>query len=398
MNTETMPGAALQRAIAICDVLTVVGARVPEEWGYSPGHLDRESVSSRWPEAEILTELENGRVTAEELVKRAAKLLCRPDRDNTDCFEAFAKQGYPQTWDEYVGQEPAKRLLKLAASSARRRNKAMAHTLIASGTPGIGKTALGLLVARELGAGVKVLAGAVSVEDARMALSEMNNGDVLFIDEIHQVFGSGRIRGEWLLHLLQDGMILGPLGPEPTPDVTVIGATTDVGKLPETVVGRFTLRPWLDPYDEDDATELTRRMGEAAVVGGVEQVRPDTWGRLAEAGNRNPRQIKRLVSLLRDVLVTGEAGDDPVDTVLMFAGVTSDGLDRDAVTYLTVLVDHFRGRAGREALGDKLGETGNLGATEKILSDKGYLVRTSKGRTATADGLRRAKALLKEEK
>jgi Holliday junction resolvasome RuvABC ATP-dependent DNA helicase subunit len=248
----------------------------------------------------------------------------------TQALNAQLGGDYPLTWDGFIGQEVAKRKLITAARSARMRGDRMEHTLLASGTPGIGKTSLAMLLAAELGGTLKVVSGAIKVNDARIALSELNDGDVLFIDEIHQVFSGSKVAGEWLLHLLQDGVLMGPHGAEAQPKITVTAATTHAGVLPATVLERFTITD-LVPYTDEEA------------------------GRIAAA---------------------------------LAARVLEDCRD-----YLVVLLRDFAGGAGARALQDRLQEPGGLSMTERLLQEKDLIALTKAGRVLTATGIRRAAAL-----
>ena len=121
---------------------------------------------------------------------------------------------YPATWKAFIGQEQAKEQLVTAARAAKQRKVAMPHTLIESGRPGIGKTALGLLSAKEMGAGVAIASGQLDIHDARMILSEMVDGDVLIIDECHRLVEGGKGKAEWLLHYMENGVLMTALGAE----------------------------------------------------------------------------------------------------------------------------------------------------------------------------------------
>ena len=102
-----------------------------------------------------------------------------------------------------------------------------------------------MLIAGELGTGLRVVSGKMTVNEARIVLVGMNDHDALFIDELHRLVSGGKAGAEWLLHLLSDGVVMGCIGPEAQPKATVIGATTDVGRLPETMCRAFPLRPAL---------------------------------------------------------------------------------------------------------------------------------------------------------
>lgn len=306
---------------------------------------------------------------------------------------------YPKKWGQFIGQEPAKRMLQVAAASARLRREAMDHTLISHGTAGIGKTALASLVANELKRPCRVVSGTLSLVKARMLFSEMSDRDVLLYDEFHQLVDGGKRSGEWMLHYLQDGILPGPLGPEEAPKVTIIAATTDVGRLPETITSRFPLVPPMRDYT----------VGEAAKIAQVIAARPDvlgpdmpTLGRheavaVAEAAHCNPRAIRRLLITLRDVTITKQLplvnGRYNIASLLEWQGVTPDGLDTVAQQYLLSLATEFDGVAGVKALEDRLQQPGGLAPVERVLMDKGLVARTRTGRTLTQAGIQRVMEL-----
>ncbi len=123
--------------------------------------------------------------------------------------EGFADGDYPTSWTGFIGQQRAKDQIRLAAQSAKARKQPMDHILIASGTPGIGKTSLGLLAARTMGRKVLVVTGPVPATRAYGLLAKLDDRDVLFIDEAHKLVEGGKKHAEWLLHYLQDGILLG---------------------------------------------------------------------------------------------------------------------------------------------------------------------------------------------
>jgi holliday junction DNA helicase RuvB len=304
---------------------------------------------------------------------------------------------YVEDWDEFIGQDLAKEQLQIACASAKKRGKPLEHVLIKSGKPGIGKTTLAKLCAKELGTKLHMVSGKVTVTEARMVLSDMSDGDVLFYDEIHQAVVGGRASAEWMLHVLQDGMILGPMGEEEIPAITVIGATTDAGKLPRTIVGRFEYRPELVDYTDAQAALIAWNTS-AVILGeaGLKPVTTDTAARIALAANNNPREISQLLKALRDIafIRDGEGTyDEDFTKALRFLRRTDDGLDFTAQRYLVSLLTEFGGSAGERAIMNRLQEPGGLAYIEVVLMDKGLIGMTGRGRTLTKEGIRRAKDL-----
>lgn len=300
----------------------------------------------------------------------------------------FGDGPYPHKLSEFIGQDVAKEQLMTSMLSARRREAPMDHTLLASGYPGIGKTALAKIIANMLNVGYAEVGGTVTVKDIRPILHSMEDHDVLFIDEIHRMVSSGKRNAEWLLQVLQDGVLALPTGTERIPRITVIAATTDAQKLPETILSRFPIQPTLEPYTLAQAVEITKVTARKLEV----TLDPGQHHRVAAAANYNPRMIGRILRVMRDMQVAGLQTEDMVAHALDWTGVTSDGLTRIAQDY-TMLLYGYGGTAGVATLKAALNEAA-LDLTEKLLIQKGFIVVTPKGRELTKLGVARAEALL----
>ncbi len=308
----------------------------------------------------------------------------------------------PRTWDEYVGQARAKGQLRACIASATARDTRLDHILIAAGGYGAGKTTLARLIAAEMGVGLVELSGKISVEQARPILRAMQPKDILFIDEIHLMVSGGKSGAEWLLHLLEDGRILTGAGAEPMPDITVVAATTDAGKLPETILSRFSTRPVLDALTLGEASTIAAGMAERLGFGqGIPALSPTTAVRVAEAANHNGRDMRALLCTLRDASYGGmadvdDAGDHDLTHALEWAGLSYDGLSQQAQDYLTVMLMDFDGKAGERTIAAALGEPGPLRHVEKMLLQKGLIQITPNGRALTERGTDRTGKLLEE--
>lgn len=308
---------------------------------------------------------------------------------------------YPSRWTEYIGQESAKRMLQIAIKSAKVRKEPLDHVLVAHGTGGVGKTALAVLVGKTLRKTTRTVSGPVDARKARMIISQMNDGDVLHYEEFHQVMDGGRKNAEWLLTYMQDYMLPGPLGLEEMPRVTIIATTTDAGKLPATIAGRFLIQPPMADYTLEEAAKVTMAMGKK-VLGdpkyNLEPLKKQDALAIAEAGAKNPRAIRRLLIALRDLTLVKEVkvtnGRYDVAALLNYQGVTPDGLDRVAQRYLTVLATEFSGTAGLKPLEERLSQPGGLGGTERLLMDLRMVAKTRTGRELTTRGMTRVQELL----
>jgi Holliday junction DNA helicase RuvB len=286
----------------------------------------------------------------------------------------LAEGDYPTSWDGFIGQEKAKQQIKLAANSAKIRKQSMDHMLIASGTPGIGKTSLALLAARQMGTKITVTSGPITLEHALILLSGMKDGEILFIDEAHKLVDAGKKDAEWLLHYLQDGMLVGAYSYENVPKVTIIAATTEVGRLPATVVGRFPIRPQLVEYSEEEASLIAAKLARKVMGSHAEYPTVANCDAIAVAGNRNPRAIRQILVTLRDMAVTEMLPFDPkagydIAVVLDWHGISPDGLDKTAQRYLKILMDDFKGKAGQRAIEERLQEPGGRGEVERGRSE-----------------------------
>lgn len=307
---------------------------------------------------------------------------------------------YPSRWPDYIGQESATRLLRVAAKSARIRREPLDHVLIAHPSPGIGKTALANLIAREVRRPIRVISGKVTLGAARLILAEMKDRDVLFYDEFHRVAES-KGNPEWLLHLMQDYTLIGPFGPEPQPRITLIAATTHAHLVPRAVLDRFMLVPELHDYSTDEAARIAQVTSRRVLKDRAGRPLPNLTKAeattIATAAGRNPRSIKKLLISLRDVTVTGEIslvkGRYDVASLLEWNDITPDGLTPVARRYLLALKDDFDGAAGVKALEERLAHPGGLGDVERVLMDAGLIGRTKTGRQLTQAGITRSRAL-----
>jgi Holliday junction DNA helicase RuvB len=298
----------------------------------------------------------------------------------------------PSTWDEYVGQEPIKNNLHILISAAKERQSPPEHILF-YGPPGLGKTTLAHLIARELGGALRSTSGPAieRVGDLAALLSNMGPGDILFIDEVHRL---PRAIEEVLYPAMESGVlniIIGK-GPSartielPLPPFTLIAATTRVADLSAPLRSRFsggTFR--LEFYSEDDIAQIIKR---SAKILGV-QVDKEGVREIAKRSRATPRTANYLLKRSRDYaqlkraplsakLVTESLGMLEVDEL----GLTP--LDRKL---LTVLIDRFNGGpAGVNALAAALAEepTTVSEVHEPFLLQLGLIERTQRGRVATA--------------
>jgi Holliday junction DNA helicase RuvB len=296
----------------------------------------------------------------------------------------FTGGDYPQTWDGFVGQDEVIRQLKAVARSSRERAVPLEHILLASGAQGIGKTTLAQIIAFENNKGFVAVSGPLSVDDARAMLVQMEDGDILFWDEIHLAVAGNRNRADWILPLLTDGTLVTKKSVEQMPRVTVIGATTDVGKLPQTIISRFMIRPVLNYYTDAEGETLAVALADRMGIIFTDEA---NYSRVARAADNNPRDIRMILTACRDA---GYSEGGNLELAFKWAGVTPDGLSRVAQDMLMALLDSPDNTASLETVQALLGEPGPLRHPEQKLIQKGYVVITGRGRKLTDRGRDRA--------
>jgi Holliday junction DNA helicase RuvB len=291
------------------------------------------------------------------------------------------RPGDPRCWEEIVGQEAAVARLQAAVAHAQNARTRLDHTLLASGMAGVGKTTLARVIAVELGVGIVEVSGPVTLDEARSLLRSMRDGDILFWDEIHLAVAGGKAKAEWLLPLMESGHLATARGREPVPDITIIGATTDAGSLPRTILGRFPVQPVLTPLDAEHIVVLVNNFASRMEL---EELPAEVSTAVAEASNGEPRQMKALLTALRD------GGGWDMEQALTWCGLSADGLTETAADFLVVLMGAFDGVASLATISAALNEPGPLRHVEQTLSQRGYIRVTAKGRELTDTGMARA--------
>jgi Holliday junction DNA helicase RuvB len=297
----------------------------------------------------------------------------------------------PRTLDEYIGQREVKNSLSILLQAARGRGEAADHVLL-YGPPGLGKTTLATIIARELGANIRYISGPALERPGDLAaiLTALEEHDVLFIDEIHRL---NRAVEEILYPAMEDFALDVVIGKGPAArslrlslkPFTVVGATTRAGRISSPLRDRFGATYRLDFYDETDLTAIVLR---SADILGVEIDAPAAQ-EIARRGRGTPRIVNRLLKRVRDhAEVHADGRIDPVivEQAMRMLDIDDEGLDTTDRKLLAAIIQKFAsGPVGVAALGAVLSEETETieDVYEPFLLRMGYLDRTPQGRVAT---------------
>lgn len=300
----------------------------------------------------------------------------------------------PQTFSSYIGQEKVKSNMQVFIQAAKKRNESLDHVLL-YGPPGLGKTTLSNIIANEMGVNIKSTSGPAIERTGDMAaiLNNLNEGDILFIDEIHRL---NKLIEEVLYPAMEDFVLDIVIGKGPAaksirielPHFTLIGATTRIGLLSSPLRDRFGVINRLELYNIEELTTIIKRSADVLETdiseSGAEEIAKRSRG-TPRIANRFLKRVRDFAQVKYNGIITDEIAKESLDIL----EVDKMGLDNTDRKMLQAIVEKFGGGpVGLDTLAVSIGEESETieDVYEPYLIQLGYIQRTPRGRVITELG------------